>query len=58
MIDFDNLPAEIDRLHSEAEDLRDLASITVSPEYAAELRQDATRLVRQAARLRAQIEEA
>ena len=56
MIDYDNLEAEIDRLNDEAEDLADLANQVVSPEYAAELREDAKRKVRQAARLRAQIE--
>lgn len=58
MIDYDNLEAEIDRLHEEAEDLADLAKHTKSASYAAELREDARRRVRAAARLRAQIEEA
>lgn len=58
MIDYDNLPAEIERLHAEAEDLADLAKVVVSPEYADELREDARRKIRAAARLRAQIEEA
>lgn len=57
MIDYDNLPAEIERLHDEAEDLADLARNASDPTYAAELREDAKRKVRQAARLRAQIEE-
>lgn len=56
MIDYDNIPAEIDRLHAEAEDLADLAKSTSSETYAAELRQDAKRKIRAAARLRAQVE--
>lgn len=56
MIDYDRIPEEIERLHAEAEDLADLAKNSRTPEYAAELREDARRKVRAAARLRAQIE--
>lgn len=56
MIDYDNIPAEIERLHAEAEDLADLAKTVVSPVYADQLRQDAKRKIRQAARLRSQVE--
>lgn len=52
LIDYDNLPAEIDRLHAEAEDLADLAKRT--PEDAGALRKEATSKVRLAARLRTQ----
>lgn len=56
MIDHDNIPAEIDRLHSEAEDLADAARFAQHDETAAALREDAKRKIRQAARLRAQVE--
>lgn len=49
---------EIERLHEEAEELADRARHAATTERAAELREDAKRKVRQAARLRAQIEEA
>ena len=57
-IDYDNPAAEIERLHAEAEDLVDLAKYAKDPFYATCLRQDAKRKIRQAARLRAQIDEA
>lgn len=59
-MNHDDPRAEIDRLHSKAEDLADLARVldrmgaTVS---ASGYRREARRLVRQAARLRAQIGE-
>lgn len=56
MIDFDNIPAEIERLHTEAEDLADAARFAQHDETANELRADAKRKIRQAARLRAQVE--
>lgn len=58
MIDYDNLPAEIERLHEEAEDLADVARHCADPRKAAEYREDAKRKIRAAARLRAQIEDA
>lgn len=56
MIDYDNLPAEIDRLHSEAEDLSDLAAHVDDLDKATELRNRASVKVRTAARLRAQVD--
>lgn len=58
MTDFDDVAAQIDRLHEEAEDLADLAKAdhTTAVE-SARLRAAATRKIREAARLRAQIDE-
>ena len=59
MTEFDDVVAQIDRLHEEAEDLADLASSVALDDdrEAARLRAAATRKVREAARLRAQIDE-
>lgn len=58
MYDYnEDLAARIDVLHDEAEELADLAKHTADPETADGLRRQATRLVRQAARLRAQMED-
>lgn len=58
MLDYDNLPAEIDRLHAEAEDLRDVAA--KFPEGSGVRRQmlsDASAKVARAAKIRAQIDD-
>lgn len=54
MIDYDDLPASIDRLHAEAEDLADLARRTPDPEQKRLLQQQALAKVRVAAQLREQ----
>ena len=55
--DYDDVPAQIDRLHEEAEDLAETARHTPDPRCARELREDARRKIREAARLRAQLGE-
>lgn len=53
-IDYDNIPAEIERLHSEAEACADLAKRS-EPEEAVSLRLLATSKVRTAAALRSRL---
>ena len=57
-IDHDNLPASIEALHEEAEELASLARLTEDPEQAKKYRADAQRKVKVAAQLRAQSEAA
>lgn len=56
MSEFDEVAAQIDALHLEAEDLADMARNTPNAARAAEYREDAKRRIRKAARLRAQME--
>lgn len=56
MSEFDDLEAQIDALHLEAEDLACQASLAKTAGARHRLQQDAKRKIRQAARLRAQIE--
>lgn len=57
MTTFDDVAARIDALHDEAEQLATMARVYDDPDRAAALRKQATAKVREAARLRAQIEE-
>lgn len=54
MSDYDNIGAQIDALHAEAEEFSGRAKLARSEEAAEALRREATRRVKQAARLRAQ----
>lgn len=54
MSEFDDIQGQIDRLHEEAEELHGRAKLAIHGESAEALRAQATRKVRQAARLRAQ----
>lgn len=56
MSEFDDPQAQIDLLHQEAEDLAAQAEFATTPGGRLRLQQDAKRKVRQAARLRAQME--
>lgn len=53
--DFDDVRAQIDALHSEAEHLAGMSRVYDDPARAARLRAQASAKVRQAARLREQI---
>lgn len=57
-MDFDEpVYTKIDRLHAQAEELADLAKHTHDPDKARRLRASASRLLRQAARHRQQLED-
>lgn len=55
MSEFDDLEEQIETLHAEAEDLHDTAKIA-DAEQSEAMKREARRKVRQAARLRAQME--
>lgn len=57
-MNYDDTEARIDALHTEAEELADIAKHTDDPKEAARLRKKATRLVREAASLRGPEEDA
>ena len=56
MLDPDNLPASIEALHDEAEELASMARNAQDPTVKTRLRSEARQKVRQAARLREQSE--